>query len=170
MEMNFCRRCGQTLKQAEHGYVCGNGHHIFANPSPAMGVLLVNDRREVLLAVRGIEPAKGMLDMPGGFCELGETLEETAARELQEELGLSRDDYGPLNYVMSLTDPYDFDGETTTAVGVTYWAKLKPGAKITPGDDVVDTVTVAAKDIDFDRIAFKGEGTALRRLIELGII
>jgi 8-oxo-dGTP diphosphatase len=43
----------------------------------------------VLTVVRGREPYKGMLALPGGFHDVGrETLEETAQRELREETGL----------------------------------------------------------------------------------
>ena len=150
--------------------MCAKGHEVFANPAPATGVVLVTDKKEVVLAVRGIEPGKGRLDLAGGFCELNETLEEAAARELEEELSLSREDYGPLQYVMSVSDPYDFDGETFTALGVIYWAKLKRGARIVPGDDAAGYVTVAAKDIDFGKVAFKGEELALRRLMEMQVI
>lgn len=124
----------------------------------------------MVLAVRGIDPGKGKLDLAGGYCELHETLEEAAARELEEELGLSEKDYGPLQYMMSVSDPYNFGGEITTALGVIYWAELKPDAKMVVGDDAVGYVVLAAKDIDFDQLAFKGEELVLRRLMEMKLI
>lgn len=131
---------------------------------------MITERQEVVLAVRGVDPGKGKLDLAGGFCELNETLEEAAARELKEELGLGTDDFGPLQYVMSVSGPYKFGGETNTALGVCFWAKLRPGAKITIGDDVAGTVTLAARDIDYEKVASEGERAVLRRLIELGVI
>lgn len=44
---------------------------------------------KVLLIERGIEPFKGCWAFPGGFLKMDETAEEGAARELQEETGLS---------------------------------------------------------------------------------
>jgi ADP-ribose pyrophosphatase YjhB (NUDIX family) len=44
---------------------------------------------EILGILRGGEPFRGMLALPGGFHEVDkETLEETAARELREETGI----------------------------------------------------------------------------------
>lgn len=44
---------------------------------------------KVLLIQRGIEPYKGMWAFPGGFMNIGETAEECARRELEEETGLN---------------------------------------------------------------------------------
>lgn len=42
----------------------------------------------ILLIKRGREPGKGLWAVPGGKVEVGETLRETAQREMLEETGL----------------------------------------------------------------------------------
>ena len=47
-----------------------------------------NIDRKVLLIQRANEPFKGQWALPGGMLDEGETLEQCASRELQEETGL----------------------------------------------------------------------------------
>lgn len=63
----------------------------------AVKCLIFNDANEVLV-VRNDE---GAIEIPGGGWEHGETLSECVERELQEEVGLSPSDIGPVKAVLS---------------------------------------------------------------------
>jgi 8-oxo-dGTP diphosphatase len=65
-----------------------------ARPFLAASVGVVRAGR-VLLAARAKEPMRGVYTLPGGLVEPGETLAETALRELMEEVGLSAALIGP---------------------------------------------------------------------------
>lgn len=54
----------------------------------ACNAVLVNDAREALLVLRGEEPDKEWWDVPGGYLDWDETLEECTVRELYEETNL----------------------------------------------------------------------------------
>ena len=64
-------------------------------PKPALTADIVILAKEaaceyrLLLIRRGGHPYLGSWALPGGFAEEGETIEETAARELEEETGIS---------------------------------------------------------------------------------
>lgn len=68
-ERSVCQRCG---------YVA------YENPKIVVGSVVASDDR-VLLCRRAIMPRRGYWTLPAGYLELGESVEEGARREAQEE-------------------------------------------------------------------------------------
>jgi len=62
-------------------------HEYPDSPRSAVGAIVIRDD-EVLLVQRNNPPGKGLWSIPGGCVELGETLQEAAEREIQEETGI----------------------------------------------------------------------------------
>ncbi|HEV7691228.1 MAG TPA: NUDIX hydrolase [Hyphomonadaceae bacterium] len=58
----------------------------YVNPRIVTGVVALQGDR-ILLCRRAIDPRKGFWTLPAGFLELGESVEQGAAREAQEEAG-----------------------------------------------------------------------------------
>ena len=65
--------------------ICADcGHIDYRNPKVVVGAVVTADEK-ILMCRRAIEPRKGFWTLPAGYLELGETLEEGAAREAMEE-------------------------------------------------------------------------------------
>ena len=65
--------------------ICADcGHIDYQNPKVVVGTVVVAGDR-ILMCRRAIEPRRGFWTLPAGYLELGETLEEGAAREAMEE-------------------------------------------------------------------------------------
>lgn len=88
-------------------------------PRPIVGVgMIVLKPNAVLLVQRGKQPNLGLWSLPGGAQELGETCEQGARRELEEETGLQvgklvlaacidsirQDDLGRVQYHYTIID------------------------------------------------------------------
>ena len=61
-------------------------HGDHKNPVPAVDFLIAKDQNsEILLVRRKSDPFKGMLSIPGGFINEGETTENAMTRQAKEE-------------------------------------------------------------------------------------
>jgi 8-oxo-dGTP diphosphatase len=70
-------------------------------PTLATDAVLIEDG-QVLLIRRGKDPAEGQWALPGGFVEVGETIEQACVRELAEETGIEAE---PVELVGVYSDP-----------------------------------------------------------------
>ncbi len=103
------------------------GRHMSMPKTPALATdCIIYDREgRVLLVRHKYEPFKGAYALPGGFVEIGETVEEACRREVREEAGV---DIGALQLVGVYSHPQrDPRGHT---VSVAYFVRL-PG-EVTP--------------------------------------
>lgn len=85
----YCSESGQLTQRNQAGSkrVChANGAIYYPQMAPVV-ITLVSDGSRCLLA-RQASFAKGMYSALAGFCDVGETVEETVQREVAEEVGL----------------------------------------------------------------------------------
>ncbi|XP_028820979.1 nucleoside diphosphate-linked moiety X motif 13-like isoform X2 [Denticeps clupeoides] len=85
----FCSASGEpTVKnQAGSQRVCqGSGHTYYPQMAPVL-IVLVSDGSRCLLGRQAAFP-RDMYSALAGFCDMGETMEETLRREVAEEVGL----------------------------------------------------------------------------------
>ena len=135
MKYSFCPKCGDKLKIVNHDnkpcLQCAFcGFIFYQNAKPTASVLIENDKGEILLTRRAIEPLKGYWDTAGGFCEEDEHPEDAARREIKEELGVDIELTGLIGIFM---DRYGDSGDWT--INLHYSGRIK-GGDIKPADDI----------------------------------
>lgn len=153
----FCPACGKPLtsKQLEEDHrprlVCPDGHVTWRNPRLVVGTLPVRDGR-VHLARRSIEPGIGRWTYPGGFLELGESAQEGARRETEEETRL-------LVEVGRLVGAYS--RPHVGVVTLIYEATIV-GGEVAPGAETSEVRAFGRDEIPWDELAFTTVESALR--------
>ncbi len=125
-----CPNCGGELSpkriEGKERLACLScGWVNYENPLPCAAAFVRNEKGEVLLVKRGVEPGMGKLALPSGFMELDETPEMTCLRELSEETGLSGETVRligvysqvSIRYKHVLIIAYEVKGKGTLAAG-----------------------------------------------------
>ncbi|GAB4590093.1 NUDIX hydrolase [Nocardia sp. IFM 10818] len=102
------------------------------------------DTLQILLVERGKEPWPGWLALPGGHLEDGEDLDVAAARELEQETGLSID-RAHLEQIRTYGAPHRDPRRRT--VTVCYLAFVPGAAEPTAGDDARAAMWIPVQSI-----------------------
>jgi NADH pyrophosphatase NudC (nudix superfamily) len=134
------------------------GYNYFVNQAPTAGVLILNDKNEVLPAKRKRDPKKGTWQSVGGFIGLDESFEEAAVREAMEELGV---EIRLQEYLGSFPENYEFSGVSVPFLAMYYKAKIISGTP-KPADDVEEVRYFGANELDDLDITYP----ALRNLLK----
>ena len=90
-DARFCPRCGRhadvDFPRSINCPHCGYG--AYYNPKPVAAAIPTTPDNRIILLRRGFEPGKDLWTFPGGFVDLGESVEQAAHREAQEELQIA---------------------------------------------------------------------------------
>ena len=141
--------------------VCADcGHVAYENPKIVVGSVVVSDS-QVLLCRRAIEPRKGFWTLPAGYMELGETLQEGAAREAFEEAGASIDIEGILG-VFSIARI----GQVQVIFRARFAEPTRPA--FAAGPESLEVGLFHWSDIPWDQLAFPSVHWALMAWHDLG--
>ncbi len=156
--IKHCRACGgltayliPALDNRERATctVCDTVH--YENPLNVVGTVPVWGE-QVLLCRRNIEPRYGLWTLPAGFMELGETTEQGAARETDEEAGANFEMQG-LFSVLSVV--------RVGQVHMYFRARLLD-TEFKPGPETIEARLFNEDEVPWDELAFRTVRETLR--------
>ncbi len=159
---NFCPRCGSDnfVETGDRSKKCGFcDFHYFFNTSAAVAAIIFNEKGELLLTRRAIEPHLGMLDLPGGFIEPMEVGEDALAREIKEELGV---DVVKMDYYCSFPNEYPFSGFSVYTLDLMYRVELESLSNLKAMDDISGFEFYEPNQINMEEIP----SYSIRKVIE----
>ncbi|KXX70458.1 NUDIX domain-containing protein [Flammeovirga sp. SJP92] len=160
-----CPKCqSNTIHFQTKHFVCSDcGFDFYINASAAVAVLITNPKGELLLTVRKFDPFKGTYDLPGGFVDINEKVEDAAIREIKEELNLEISD---LDYFCSFPNTYTYKEIDYYTLDMVFKAKVKDLSPLQANDDVVSVEFIAPKKIDTTTIGLTSIKAIVSKYIE----
>ena len=137
-QFKYCPKCGSSHfniynEKSKHCDDCGFTYYF--NPSAATVAFILNNKMELLVYRRAKNPAKGTLDLPGGFIDMYETGEEGIAREVKEETGI---EVNESLYLFSIPNLYEYSGFLVHTLDMFFLCKVENANKIKAHDDVAE--------------------------------
>jgi ADP-ribose pyrophosphatase YjhB (NUDIX family) len=152
-DARFCPRCAAPAEiHFPRSLSCPTcGYQWFSNPSPVAGAIPVEPDGRIWLLRRGFAPAKGLWTFPGGFVDLGESVQEAARREAREEICIDLE-------LRSLVGVYSRPEQRV--VLIVYAAEPLGVPQVS--DEATEVVAFAPDELPWERLAFWSTAQALK--------
>ncbi|EFA45157.1 hydrolase, NUDIX family [Hallella bergensis DSM 17361] len=146
-KFKYCPVCGSRHFEVndDKSKKCDNcGFEYYLNPSAANVALILNEKNELLVLTRKIDPGKGTLDLPGGFANIGETAEQGVIREVKEETTL---EVSRVEYLFSFPNVYQYGGFEVKTLDSFFLCHVSDTSHVEAHDDAAEYHWIALEDI-----------------------
>lgn len=152
--LSYCPACGGNRFQSRDvkPWRCPDcGLVLFQNTAAAAGVLICDDREQVLMVQRAKDPSKGKWGLPGGFIDAGETVEQALRRECREEIGIEIEEP---RFLCSFPNRYHYKGIDYATIDLYFIARTPDPNAVRALDEVAQIAWFDPAGIDPSTIAF----------------
>ena len=163
----YCPKCGSSrfeIHNAKAKKCADCGFVYYFNSSAATVAFILNHQNELLVCRRGKEPAKGTLDLSGGFIDMYETGEEGVAREVMEETGLK---VVEARYLFSLPNTYLYSGFLVHTLDLFFLCRVEDDSRLLAMDDVADSFWMPLNRINPDDFGLDSIRKGVARFLDL---
>jgi mutator protein MutT len=163
----FCPFCGakEFVWDGAKSHRCGACHHkLYTNEAAATVALIANAQGELLFVRRRYDPAKGTLDLPGGFVDIGETAERAVTREVREELNL---EVSGLQFFGSFPNRYLFGGVVYFTLDLVFACTVNDFSTLRAADDAESCLFIAPQKINIEEIGLESIREIVKTCIAL---
>ncbi len=134
----------------------------FQNTASAV-IGLLEYEKKILFTVRNQDPGKGLLDLPGGFTDPGESAEEALRREIMEELGIQ---LGELEYLGSSPNIYPYKGTEYTSCDCIFLTNISEMPQSFEVEEISNILLLHPEDVPISEIPFASVRNAIALYIE----
>lgn len=165
-KFEYCPVCGSHhfAYNSNKSKLCDHcGFEYFINPCSANVAFILNEKKELLVVKRKKEPAKGMLDLPGGFNDIGETGEQAVTREVKEETNL---DVTKATYIFSYPNIYRYSGIDIPTMDMFFLCEVSDTKNVQVADDAAAYQWIALDKIKTEQFGLRSVRQGLYDFIE----
>lgn len=147
-QFKYCPKCGYPdfKDNNDKSKSCNScGFIYYFNSSAAVVAVIENIKGEILVARRAKDPAKGTLDLPGGFIDMYETAEEAVCREIKEETRLI---VKSIQYLFSIPNIYPYSNFEVHTVDMFFKCNVDDFSELKAQDDVSELLFISSNELN----------------------
>ena len=164
---HFCPKCGNEDFEihsplSRHCNHCGFTY--YQNPRASTAAFILNGKGELLIARRAKEPAKGTLDLPGGFVDNEETAEQGMVREIKEETGLEITTEN-IEYLFSVPNVYRYSGMDIHTLDLFFLCHVEGEPTVKAEDDAAELTWLPLREVYVERFGLRSIRQAVHRFL-----
>ena len=163
----YCPKCGSNdfkIHNALSRHCADCGFTYYQNPRASTAAFILNGKGELLVARRAKEPAKGTLDLPGGFVDNNENAEQGMVREICEETGL-KVAADKVTYLFSIPNVYHYSSMDIHTLDLFFLCRVDD-VEVKAADDAAELTWLPLREVYVERFGLRSIREAVHRFLQ----